>query len=194
MTNTNDVDIINEVLEGNVNLFSGLVTKYQDRIFNYCFRMLHNYEDARDASQDVFLKAYNNLSKLKSKETFISWLYSIARRHCIDLLRKPRSRFKFFSIFKNHEDTEYSTTEISELASKKFDKIDQQQQINLALKKLTPIERSIFLLFEIQGLKYNEIALVHEISVDAVRARLKRVRQKFKVENNENSKLSFKGA
>lgn len=80
---------VEAVLNGQ-HIFADLVNRYQSQIVNYVCRMLGNYEDAVDLSQDVFLKAYSGLGSYRPQYPFPAWLFRIARNAAINELRKRR--------------------------------------------------------------------------------------------------------
>ena len=73
-----DADLIRQAARGNVEAYNLLVSRWERRVFNYLLRLLANREDALDVSQEVFLKAYQNLPKLDAVEKFAGWLFRIA--------------------------------------------------------------------------------------------------------------------
>lgn len=85
-----DRAIVEAVLEGNQHRFGDLVNRYQRQIVNYVCRMLGNYEDAVDLSQDIFLKAYSALDSYRPQYPFAAWLFRIARNAAIDEIRRRR--------------------------------------------------------------------------------------------------------
>lgn len=68
--------------------FANLVEAYQKQVFSVCYRMLGNANDAEDAAQEAFLRAYTNIKSFDPDRSFATWLLSIASHHCIDRLRK----------------------------------------------------------------------------------------------------------
>lgn len=85
-----DQEIVEEVLAGQQHRFAELVGQYQGPIVNYVYRMLGNYDDAVDLSQDVFLKAYSALGSYRPQYPFPAWLFRIARNAAIDEIRRRR--------------------------------------------------------------------------------------------------------
>lgn len=79
-----DLSLINRFKAGDTPVFEEILLKYQHRIYNLCRRMLGNSHDAEDATQDVFLKAYQNLNKFTPDSSLHTWLYRIAVNTCID--------------------------------------------------------------------------------------------------------------
>src|SRR5436190_14036701 len=85
-----DLDLIAKAKRGDVEAYNLLVSRWEKRVFNYLLRLVANREDAMDVSQDVFLKAYQNLPKLEDPARFTGWLFRIAHNEAFSLLRKRR--------------------------------------------------------------------------------------------------------
>ncbi len=85
-----DRDLIAKARRGHVDAYNVLVSRWEKRVFNYLLRLVRNREDALDLSQDVFLKAYQNLRKLDDPAKFPAWLFRIAHNEAFSLLRKNR--------------------------------------------------------------------------------------------------------
>ena len=87
-----DADLIRKARRGDVEAYNLLISRWERRVYNYLLRIVANREDALDLSQDVFLKAYQNLRKLDDPARFAPWLYRIAHNEAYSLFRK---RFAF---------------------------------------------------------------------------------------------------
>src|SRR5947209_613833 len=85
-----DAEVIQRCRRGEIELFSLLVERYQDRIYNLAFRLLDHAEDARDVAQETFLRAYSALARFDPDRPFAPWLFRIATNLCYGLLRKRR--------------------------------------------------------------------------------------------------------
>ena len=85
-----DADLIRQAARGAVEAFNLLVSRWEKRVYNYLLRITGNREDALDLTQDVFLKAYQNLRKLDDPGRFAPWLYRIAHNEAYSLFRKRR--------------------------------------------------------------------------------------------------------
>jgi len=85
-----DTDLIRQATRGNVESFNLLVSRWEKRVYNYLLRITANREDALDLTQDVFLKAYQNLRKLDDAGRFAPWLYRIAHNEAYSMFRKRR--------------------------------------------------------------------------------------------------------
>jgi RNA polymerase sigma-70 factor (ECF subfamily) len=150
--------------------FKRIVEEYQDRIFNLCVFMLHSREDAQEAAQDTFIKAYRSLEKFTPQASLYTWLYRISINTCIDYTRKYRARFI------NDEDV------IAEIASPEPspEKVSQSREVTAVIRKalesLAPDFRAIIVLKELEGLSYEEISEVLQISMGTVKSRISRAR------------------
>ncbi len=159
--------LIDRILRGDRNAYAELVRAYQAKVLRLCASLLGE-SDAEDAAQEIFLKAYRSLASFRKEASFSTWLYRIASNHCRDLLRK-RSRQKTEPLDELPESLLSSDDPRAQA-----EKTDLAEQILLAL---SPDERLILTLREVQGLSYEEIAEVLSCSLDAVKGRLKRLRE-----------------
>ena len=88
--NTVEPEVLDQVQKGNQEAFTQLVEIYQRPVYNLCYRMLGDANEAEDASQETFLRVYKNINHYDHKRPFSTWLLSIAAHHCIDQIRKRR--------------------------------------------------------------------------------------------------------
>jgi RNA polymerase sigma-70 factor (ECF subfamily) len=89
-TETTDMEIIQQVLQGQQQAFAILVDRYQNFIFTIVLRYVKSREDAEEVAQDVFIKAYRSLSDFRGASKFSTWLYTITTTSCLTFLRKKR--------------------------------------------------------------------------------------------------------
>ena len=178
--NSDESSIIDRFKKGDKAAFEDLVLKYQDRIYNLCRNMLGNTHDAQDAAQDSFLKAYQKLKDFKPEASFYTWLYRIAVNTCLDYRKRPF----FESLFvKSDEAEEYIPESVSREPSP--EKLYESKQLGLALRKslgsLSLKLRTVIILKEIEGLSYEEIAVILEVSTGTVKSRISRAREELKI-------------
>ena len=159
---------------GDADAFSYLVEKYQKPVFNLCYRMLGNANDAEDAAQESFLKAYKSLKSYDLARPFATWILSIASHYCIDQIRKKK--FQTFSI----DDDAYAWLEPKDpkmspelMAMAK----ERQEQVQNLLSHLAPKDRAAVILYYWYAYSYQEIADVLSLTVSAVKSRLHRARR-----------------
>ena len=86
-----DEEVIGAIRAGDRNAFRVLVERYQARAHRLALRILRDEDAARDAVQDAFVKAYNNLGKFEQRSAFFTWLYRLVKNQCLDMLRRDRS-------------------------------------------------------------------------------------------------------
>ena len=176
---TNDIALIRRFTTGDASAFEELVLRYQDRIYNLCRHMLGNAHDAEDAAQDTFLKAYRNLHKFQPDASLYTWLYRIAVNTCIDYKRKPF----FESLFRRSDEGEESMIDVPSHAPSP-ERLYESKQMDRALwkslGKLSAKLRAVIILKEIEGLSYEEIAAVLDISVGTVKSRISRAREELR--------------
>ena len=174
-----DLSLINRFKAGDISAFEEILLRHQDKIYNLCRRMLGNSHDAEDAAQDVFLKAYQNLNRFKPESSLHTWLFRIAVNTCIDYKRKPF----FESLFKTSTEGDVFVIE-RPADSPSPDRLYESKQIDdaiqLALSRLSAKLRVVIVLKEIEGLPYEEIAEVLDVSIGTVKSRISRAREELK--------------
>ncbi len=155
-----DRDLIAKARRGDVEAFNLLVSRWEKRVFNYLLRLLANREDALDVSQDVFLKAYQNLPKLGDADKFAGWLFRIAHNEAFSLLRRKRP------------ETEIRPDLPPAGSSSRLLPLELSLAVESALKRLSDDQREAVLLKVYQGFKFDEIAEILECPVSTVKSRL----------------------
>ena len=85
-----DEEVVLYIIKGETQLFSVIIDRYQAKVFSTALHYTHDHEDARDLTQEIFIKLYNNLQNYKGKASFSTWLYRIAVNRCIDWTRKKK--------------------------------------------------------------------------------------------------------
>ncbi len=155
-----DRDLIAKAKRGNVEAYNLLVSRWEKRVFNYLLRLVSNREDAMDLSQDVFLKAYQNLAKLDDPARFSAWLFRIAHNEAFSQLRRKRP------------ETELLIDPGSRAMEGGLLPIELSLAVESALKRLSEEQREAVLLKVYQGFKFDEMSEILEIPVSTVKSRL----------------------
>ena len=163
-----DAALVRQTLAGQTEAFGALVTRYQKVMFTVAVRMLGNAEDARDATQDAFVKAYQRLASFDSSYRFYSWMYRILVNECLNLTRDRRPEDPLDADAAG-SDSPYQDAVASE----------RRDQINLALLQLTPEYRTVVVLRHFAGQSYGEIAETLAIPEKTVKSRLYSARQRL---------------
>ena len=137
-----------------------LVSRWEKRVFNYVLRLVGNREDALDLTQDVFLKAYQNLRRLEDPSRFAAWLYRIAHNEAYSLLRK------------NRPEGEIGTGPSTGNATARMYPMELSLAVESALARLTVDQREAVQLKVYQGFKFDEMAEILECPVSTIKSRL----------------------
>jgi RNA polymerase sigma-70 factor (ECF subfamily) len=177
-----DVQMVQAVLAGDATAYRGLVEKYQERVYHMVYGMVRNREDARDITQDAFVKAYNKLSTFRTESSFYTWLYRIAMNLAIDFLRKTKRRGESSfdeQIASKDDDGGLSELHVADSPSKSLERKQLMGSILDALDQLPDDQRQIILLRELEGLSYKEIADVTGVPEGTVMSRLYYARKKL---------------
>ena len=159
-----DADLIPKAQRGDVEAFNLLISRWEKRVFNYLLRILENREDALDLSQDVFLKAYQNLRKLEDPDRFAAWLFRIAHNEAFSLFRKRKPEGE-------PEGEQHSGRSVSVGGAGVFP-IELAIAVSSALGRLTSDQRETVVLKVYQGFKFEEIAEILSCPVSTVKSRL----------------------
>ena len=161
-----DADLIQQAARGGVEAFNLLVSRWEKRVYNYLLRITTNREDALDLTQDVFLKAYQNLRKLDDPGRFAPWLYRIAHNEAYSMFRKRRPETDVEEI-----PPEATGTGIAVGGSSVFP-IELSLAVASALERLSPEQRESVVLKIYQGFKFEEMAEILSCPVSTIKSRL----------------------
>ena len=178
VSDAHDIELIIRFRNGDQSAFEDILLEFQDRIYNLCRRMLGNAHDAEDAAQDVFLKAYQALPRFEPGASLYTWLYRIAINTCIDYKRKPFLE----SLFKRSDEGEEIMIDVPSVApspERLAESKQMGQDLQKSLGKLSQKLRTAIILKEIEGLSYEEIAEVLDISLGTVKSRIARAREEL---------------
>ncbi|RME03514.1 MAG: sigma-70 family RNA polymerase sigma factor [Planctomycetota bacterium] len=170
-----DSELIERSLQGDKSAFAELVERYREKSYWIAYNMLHNYEDARDISQEAFIRIYRSLDKFNPKRQFYTWLYQIVVNLCIDHLRKWGKR-KSVSLEENlSEDPHFSSSPYHTL-----EEYELCEEVHQILKKIPPKYRSVLILRDLEGLSCQETAEIIGCTYATARWRLHQARQMFR--------------
>ena len=175
-TQPDERELLARAQKGDHHAFAQIVEAYQRPVYNLCYRMLGNPEEAEDATQETFIRAYTNLAKFDLERKFVNWVLTIASNHCVDRLRKRRIQWSSI------EDDPYveripmpDTVNPQQVAEER----EQADEIQYWLNQLPPDYRTPLILLYWYGYSYEEIADMMQLSVPAVKSRLHRARKRI---------------
>jgi RNA polymerase sigma factor (sigma-70 family) len=159
---------------GDVESFNALVRLYEGRVYNLCYRMLGDADSAADAAQEAFLSAYRNLRAFRGG-SFRSWLLRIATNACYDTLR-ARKRRPSVSLDAGADDED----DASPLQLPDPSESPDETALRRELAALPEDQRAVLILSDIEGLSYEEIAVVTGANLGTVKSRLSRGRARLR--------------
>ena len=172
--NISDDILIQYAQQGNEKAFAQLVERYHERIFNVCFRIVGDFQDAEEATMDAFLACYRSLDSFEGRSSFATWVYRIAIR-CAYKYREKRPP----------ESIDISESELAERYSPDDpDEILSQAEIRKAIEKVIDMLpdrlRDVTVLYFLEGLSYQDIAEILECPVGTVGSRINSARRYMK--------------
>ena len=178
MISEEERSLVQRAKEGDLAAFEEIVRAHEATVYRLALRQLGSREDAEDAAQEVFLKAYTSLKSFRGESKLSVWLYRITSNVCTDALRRRRETVSLTV------DAEQGSEEL-ELPDERFDPValaeraELREQIGAALARLPAEARQILLLRELGGQSYEEIAQTLSLDIGTVKSRIFRARKKL---------------
>ncbi len=163
--------------------YSRIVAEFQQPIYRYCCRMLANRQDAEDAVQDILVKSYQRLHQYGRSDNFAAWLYRIAYRHCLNLLRKRKIHRQAMRMLRPEA---ASASAEQELDDRLFD-----PALAAALTRLSAKERNLLVLRVFEEKSYAEIGEMLGTRPNALIKRMQRIVRKVRGMMNAEEEIAW---
>jgi RNA polymerase sigma-70 factor, ECF subfamily len=173
--------VIERAKAGDSAAFEQIIICYQHRVVSTAWRMLGNREDARDAAQEAFLRAYKYLKSFKQDQDFSGWIYRIVVNVCRDIARKRGMRQQFSSLEEERELGNLDRLRSGDDVEAAAILSQQQALVTRALDTLTKKERAALVLRDLEGLDTKEVARILGSSQTTVRSQISSARAKIKM-------------
>jgi RNA polymerase sigma-70 factor (ECF subfamily) len=161
--------------------FELVVRSHQDKVYDFCVRMLADREEAFDLTQEIFISVHQHVEQFRADAKLTTWIFRIARNHCLNRLkylkRRGRGRSEEFG-----EANELAITESSGGPQRPDDAVvaqDERALVHRAIKQLDEEQRALVVLRDVEGLSYEEIMDITELPEGTVKSRLHRAREKL---------------
>lgn len=164
-----DAAAVARVLAGDVQAFAPLVARYQAALYRYAVSLVLDHEVAADMVQDAFVRAYTNLRSCRDHARFRAWLYQTLRHRCLDHLKERRRRDVPL-------DQAGPVPDPADDPGTLVERQGVRAEIARALATLPDAQREAFVLHYVEGLPYDTMAQVMEVSVSALKMRVLRAR------------------
>jgi len=166
-----DATLVAATLAGRSEAFGTLVERYERAVYNLCLRTLRDAEEAKDASQEAFLKAFRAMRTFRPDAKFSTWIFSIAYHACCDRLNRRKR---------------YSDSELPERADPGpgpdavLERRDEAAELRAAIDALPEKYRAVVTLYHLQGHQYEEIARVLDLPMGTVKTHLFRAKEQLR--------------
>ncbi|MYB64473.1 sigma-70 family RNA polymerase sigma factor, partial [Candidatus Poribacteria bacterium] len=180
----NDVELIRLTLDGDETAFTELVKKYEKAVQVLVWRKIGDFHTAEEITQDIFLKVYQELRSLKRPQSFVSWLYVIASRHCLAWQRKKRLPMLPFDETKSSRYRETIYSQHLHEENQRISEETQREVVRKLLAKLPESERTVITLHYFSDMSSSEIGKFLGVSANTIRSRLRRAKQRLRNEEN----------
>ena len=170
MSKTDDTKLIERCMSGDRTAFEALLVEYEKPVFNAAYRMLNSRDDARDVTQTVFLKVFENLDKFDPQRRFFSWIYRITLNESINWLGKANRL----------EPLAFEAADEGKGPQQELESARVSEEVQTALMTIKTDYRTVVILKHILGCSYVEISEILDIPEKTVKSRLYTARQQLK--------------
>ncbi len=174
-----DSILVQRCLKGDQQAFAQLLRKYQQGVYNLCFRLISDPEIAQDLAQESFVKVFNALNQYDADFKFSSWLYRIAKNHCYDYLRKKKPAQISLD---DDGDSDNRPLQVADQSLRIDQTMERQQRDRVIQQTIAalPLEsRAVIVLRHLHDKSYEEMAEILNEPVGTIKARVHRARKKL---------------
>ena len=174
--------LIRRAQRGDADAFEQLLLEHQKNVYNLCYRMAGNPDDAMDLSQETFLRAWRCLDQYQFASAFSTWLYRLCSNICIDFLRRRRRQQTVPLTFEDvdGEEQTYAVPDAQPLPEEQVELKLTRETLAAAMAQLLPEHRAVLQLRVVNEMSYEQIADVLDIQIGTVKSRLSRARNQLK--------------
>lgn len=169
-----DIELIEECRGGNFNNFRKLIELTSPFAYSVAFRILGNEDQAKDVVQETMITIWQKLKKIKSAEVYKTWIYRIVVNKCYDHMRKRKRNPEFVT---DEQTWELISNRISVEPSVTLENSEISKIIGILTEKLSPRQKAVFVLSDLEGMSNDEISEITGISKSAVKANLYHARK-----------------
>jgi len=178
-----DSGVVSAFLEGESRAFDELVNRYQNRLLNFVYRTTGDRERAEDLVQEVFVRVYRHIHRFDRSRKFSTWIYTIASNLAKNELRnRSRNPLVLFQTIRRNWEDDDRPLQFEDPGTRPDDlyrKRHLREVVEDAVDKLPPHHRNVFVLRELEGKSYEEIAEITSCNLGTVKSRLNRARNAF---------------
>jgi len=178
-----DAILIRAFQGGDKAVFDELVLKHQHKLFNLCYRLSGDYQEANDVAQETFMKVYESLKRFRFESAFSTWLYRIAVNLCKNKLKSLAYRQKKRTVSLDNpglaedDDSALEIRDDTHSPARELEKKERMRAVEEAIRMLPPEQKTVVTLRDIEGFSYEEIVQITGTALGTVKSRLARARQ-----------------
>jgi RNA polymerase sigma-70 factor (ECF subfamily) len=175
-----DDDLIKSIQEGRVQNFEILIHRYKNKIVNFIYKMIYDYDEALNIAQDTFLKVYENISRYKGESNFAGFLFTIAKNNMLNYLKKEKRKTNFSTLLargESHKNLSLQDTQYQNLEKEK-----REELLNGAMKAIKEDQRLALILKVYLNYSYNQIADITGWSIPKIETLIFRAKTALKNE------------
>ena len=180
-----DKELLNRIRNKDKDAFKHLVDSYNSLVLNTCNSFLHNFEDAQDISQEVFIEVYSSIEKFRGESKISTWLYRISVNKSLNHIRKNKRNaiFKSFeSMIKTQKQEVESFSDLNENENNSGNE-KRSRVLYKAIDSLPQNQKIAFTLSKLESMKYKEISEIMNVSISSVESLI------FRAKKNLQKKL-----
>ena len=179
-----ELDLVRRCQAGDTEAFDELVSRYRTRVFSMIYNMVHNEQDTWDLAQDSFVKAWKSIKRFRGRSSFYTWIYRIVMNVTIDWLRKRQVKgggveFDDTTQLREVDPASKTVPKKEALPYETMERDEVRARIDKAIAQLSPEQRAVILMKEIEDMQYHEIAEALGCSIGTVMSRLFYARKKL---------------
>lgn len=173
--------LLAKLRRGDPEAFEVLVREHQDRVYDFCVRMLGDREEASDLVQEIFVSVHQNVGKFREDSKLSTWIFRISKNQCINRLKylKRRGRGRSEEYGEVGEDALMNAMGAPQGPDAALEVARERARVQWAISQLEPDARMLVALRDIEGLSYEEIIEITELAEGTVKSRLHRAREKL---------------
>ncbi len=178
-------ELIRKCQQGDKAAFAQLVRANQQMVFNLLYRLIPEWMDLEDIAQDVWVKVYQSIGKMKNFASFKTWLHRIAVNTYYDKMRKHGHRVEVSLDEPENDDEQHATRDLVDsrlLPEELILNAEWKNYVDEKIKALPEQHRLVIVMRDVQNLSYEEIAEVMNLSLGTVKSRIARAREKLILE------------
>ena len=189
MTENNEKNLILKCKKGDISSFEQFVEKFQKYVYSIAFRFLSDEEDAKDVTQECFIRVWKNIKKYNFSSKITTWIYKIAVNLCFDHIKAKKRKEKVF-VFESGETTGKQAVSGGNLEKEVSDK-ELIKAVEKILDKLPFRQKSVFILRDLEDLSIKEVSEILGLSAGSIKSNLYFARQFIRKELEEKYNWSI---